>query len=323
MKIVNDLVDLVRLNAGRLKIDPRPMQMCKVTRMALELARPAALARGVDIVAHLDGGTCALRGDPERLQQVVANLVANAIKFTPSSGRVTVCLRELERDIELSVEDTGKGIEPAALPYVFDRFFQGDSASPRQWSGLGLGLTLVREIVTLHGGALSVHSDGPGKGARFVVRLPAVRARAVVVEEAAVGGSERCAQQDGQLLQGLAILVVDDDLEARTVVAESLRLEGAQVTVVDSAAGAYDLMQRAPFHVLATDISMPGEDGYSLVRRLRRLQGDAADTVAIAVTSFASRDDVAQLREAGFDAHVAKPVDFDSFVSLVHRLARP
>jgi signal transduction histidine kinase len=323
MKIVDDLLDVVRINTGKLRIEPRPMQLAKVARLALELARPTAAARGIEIVARLDGSSGALRGDPDRLQQVIANLVANAIKFTSPSGRITVSLRELERDIELSVEDTGKGIEPALLPHVFDRFLQGDSASARHWGGLGLGLTLVREIVTLHGGVVSAHSEGPGKGATFVVRLPAARACCGDGEAGETALAGAAAQPHRQSLQGLSILVVDDEPEARTVVEETLRLEGAQVTVADSAAGAYGLLQSRSFDVLVTDICMPEEDGYSLVRRMRRLRSAAARTVAIAVTSCAARDAVATAREAGFDAHFAKPLDFDRFLGLLRHLARP
>jgi signal transduction histidine kinase/CheY-like chemotaxis protein len=324
MKIVNDLLDLVRINTGKLKIEARPMQLARVARLALDLARPSALAKGIELVALLDGGSGQLRGDPDRLQQVVANLVSNAIKFTPSSGRITVSLREVERDIELSVQDTGKGIEPALLPHVFDRFLQGDSTSARHCGGLGLGLTLVRAIVTLHGGRVSVHSEGPGTGATFVVQLPATRPWSGEPEEGEAQLPARAAPHGSQTLTGLSVLVVDDEPDARTVVAETLRLEGAAVTVTDSARTAYEQLQNARFDIVVTDIGMPGEDGYSLVRRMRRLRaGSGPRIVAIAVTGYTSRDDVAAAMDAGFDAHVPKPVEFDSFVSLVRRLARP
>jgi signal transduction histidine kinase len=317
MKIVNDLLDLVRINTGKLKIEPRPMQLAKAARQALDLARPAAAAKGIEIVSALDGAPGQLRGDPDRLQQVAANLISNAIKFTPSDGRITVSVRELERDIELSVQDTGKGIEPALLPHVFDHLSQGDGASARHWGGLGLGLTLVREIVSLHGGRVSAHSEGPGTGATFVVHLPGARSGGSETGEEGAAG----VAQGSQTLQGLSILVVDDVPDARQVLAETLRLEGARVTVTDSARSAYEQLLHMPFDVMVTDIGMPEEDGYSLVRRMRNLRGATARTVAIAVTSYTSKDDVTAAMEAGFDAHVPKPVDFDAFVALVRRLA--
>jgi len=319
LKIVNDLLDLGRISTGKLKIESRPMQLAKVAGLALELARPAAVAKGIEICTCFEGGAGQLRGDPDRLQQVVANLLSNAIKFTPSAGRITLSVREVDRFIELSVHDTGKGIAPELLPHVFDRFRQGDSSSTGQAGGLGLGLTLVREIVTLHGGSVSAHSDGPGTGAAFVVRLPAASAWGSGAEERDLNGAARSAARAS--LQGLSILVVDDEMDARTVVAETLRLEGAQVIVTDCAAAAFERLKAAHFDVVVTDIGMPGEDGYSLVRRLRSLPASRR-MLAIAVTGYASKSDVAAALDAGFDLHVPKPVDFDTFVSMIRRLAR-
>ncbi|MDB6089369.1 MAG: sensor hybrid histidine kinase [Gammaproteobacteria bacterium] len=319
LKMVNDLLDLGRVGTGKLKIETRAAQLAKVVSLALDLARPAAAAKGIEIVADLAPGTGQLRGDPDRLQQVVANLLSNAVKFTSSGGRITVVLRDVETFTELAIADTGQGIAPELLPHVFDRFRQGDTSSTRHSGGLGLGLTLVREIVTLHGGSVSASSEGMGAGAVFVVRLPTIRA-GQSVDKAGAGNGE-----SGSLLHsldGLSILVVDDEMDARTVVAETLRLEGARVTVTDSAGSAFQHLQAvgAHFDILVTDVGMPDEDGYSLVRKVRALQ-TGRHMLAIAVTGYASKGDVAAAIAAGFDLHVPKPVDFDTFVPMVRRLA--
>jgi signal transduction histidine kinase len=320
LKMVNDLLDLGRISTGKLKIEPRPMQLAKVAGIAVDLARPTAVAKGIEVVARFEPGAGALRGDPDRLQQVVANLLSNALKFTPSAGRITVSLREVDRFIELSVQDTGKGIKRELLPHVFDRFRQGDTSSSRHVGGLGLGLTLVREIVTLHGGSVSAHSDGPSTGATFLVRLPAASGWGGSTEERDPTGTPRAAMPES--LKGLSILVVDDEPDARTVVAETLRLEGAKVVVTESACAAYEQLRSSHFDIVVTDIGMPDEDGYSFMRRLRTLR-TGHRVLAIAVTGYASKSDVAAAMDAGFDAHVPKPVDFDAFVPMVRRLARP
>jgi signal transduction histidine kinase len=316
LKMVNDLLDLGRLGTGKLKIDLRPTQLARVVRLAVDLARPAAAAKGIGVTIQIAPGSGQTRGDPDRLQQVVANLLSNALKFTSAGGHVSVTLEDLDGVAELTVKDSGQGIAADLLPHVFDRFRQGDSSSTRHSGGLGLGLTLVREIVQLHNGSVSASSDGPGRGATFVVKLPATPTWSIISEGR--GGEESAPLS----LNGLSILVVDDEMDARTVVAETLRLEGARVTVTDSAGSAYKHLQAAGAHfdIVVTDIGMPDEDGYSLVRKLRALK-DGRHMLAIAVTGYASKGDVAAAFEAGFDLHVPKPVDFDTFVPMVRRLA--
>jgi signal transduction histidine kinase/ActR/RegA family two-component response regulator len=323
LKVVNDLLDLARVSTGKLKVEQRPMQLARAARMAIEVVRPAAAAKGVEIETRFSPGAGELCADPERMQQAIGNLLANAVKFTDSGGRITVGLRDDGGFTELTVADTGQGIAPERLAHVFDRSRQAAHSSTRQSTGLGLGLTLVREIVALHGGSVAAESAGHGTGATFRVRLPVPAARPATPEASAqAGGAEHEGTQRGRTLEGLSILVVDDELEARTVVAEMLRLEGAAVTVTDSARAALRQLQAhgTHFDIIVTDIGMPAEDGYSLVRKLRSSQA-GRKMLAIAVTGFASRGDVAAAMSAGFDLHVPKPVDFDSFVPLVRRLA--
>jgi len=316
LKMVNDLLDLGRLGTGKLRIESRPTQLARVVRLAIDLARPTAAVKGIGLTTQVAPGSGQMCGDAERLQQVVANLLSNALKFTAAGGHIRVGLQDANGVAELTVKDTGQGIAAELLPHVFDRFRQGDSSSTRHSGGLGLGLTLVREIVQLHGGSVSVSSEGPGCGATFVVKLPTTRGWPANPEE---GNGEVSAPLS---LDGLSVLVVDDEMDARTVVAETLRLEGARVTVTDSAGSAFKHLQAvgAHFDIVVTDIGMPDEDGYSLVRKLRALE-DGRHTLAIAVTGYASKGDVAAAMAAGFDLHVPKPVDFDTFVPMVRRLA--
>jgi signal transduction histidine kinase/ActR/RegA family two-component response regulator len=324
LKLVNDLLDLGRLGTGKLRITPRTMKLSAVAGAAVDGIRPAASAKQIDVRTQFSSATSEVHGDPDRLQQVISNLLSNAMKFTPAGGRIDVSVGAVDDIVELCVTDTGQGIAPELLPHVFDRFRQGDDTPATQRAGgLGLGLTLVREIVALHGGTVSASSEGPGKGSSFRVRLPsAAFANTVPAAGTAEINGDASANGAARALEGLSILVVDDEADARTVVAETLRLEGARVTVSDSAGSALDRLcaPGARYDVIVTDIGMPEEDGYSLVRKLRALSnGDRM--VAIAVTGFASRTDVEAAIDAGFDLHVPKPVDFESFVPIIRRLS--
>ncbi len=319
LKMVNDLLDFGRIGTGKLRITLRPAKLSLLAAMALEAARPAAEAKGLLLVLE-PGGNGLIVGDPDRLMQVISNLLSNATKFTPRGGRIVLRVREAGENVELSISDTGQGIKPDLLPHVFDRFTQGDSSTTRNTGGLGLGLTLVREIVALHGGRVSAHSDGVDQGATFTVALPAAQAEP---EHGSSdnGGSTRAQDARPRRLVGLSILVVDDEADARAVVAETLRLEGASVTVGDCVRAALEHLREPERHfdVVVTDIGMPEEDGYSLVRKLRRLPV-GEKLIAIALTGYAARNDIEAAIDAGFDLHVPKPVDFDSFVPLIRRL---
>jgi CheY-like chemotaxis protein len=318
LKMVNDLLDLGRIGTGKLRITPRQMRLATLIGVAVDAIRPAAAAKGIDVAVAADGPRTQIFGDPDRLSQVIGNLLSNAIKFTPRGGRITVQLSEAEGRAVLSVSDTGQGISADLLPHIFDRFRQGDSSTTRGAGGLGLGLTLVREIIALHGGTVSASSEGHDRGSVFVITLPAAR----LDHETASEKPRRANVPRSEHLTGLSILVVDDEADTRAVVAETLRLEGAHVTIGDSVKAALDHL-RAPgarFDVVVTDIGMPKEDGYSLVRRLRRLT-EGERVVVIALTGYASPADIEAAIDAGFDLHVPKPVDFDSFVPIIRRLA--
>jgi signal transduction histidine kinase/ActR/RegA family two-component response regulator len=313
LRIVNEVLDLAHMGVGKFRIDARAMKLAMIAAIAIEGASAAAQAKDIEITADLAATSGAINGDSERLRQVVAHLLSNAVKFTPVGGKIHIWLRRAENDFELGVADSGCGIPPERLPHVFDRAHDGDRCA----GSLGVGLALAREIVRLHGGTLQLSSDGRDRGATVVVRLPT---RTV----AAVAGASTPALDAAapRPLSGLGILVVDDEPDARAVVAELLRLQGAEVAVSDSAASAYEKLSAkgASFDVVVTDIGMPFEDGYSLVRRLRALQSGNR-VVAIALTGLASTHDAATAIAAGFDLHVAKPVDFERFVPMICRLS--
>lgn len=320
LKMVNDLLDFGRIGTGKLRITPRRMTLGPIVAASVDAVRPEATVKGIELVTDLVRLSGMISGDPDRLTQVAGNLLSNAVKFTPAGGRITVRLREAAGRAELSVIDTGRGIAADLLPHIFDRFQQGDSSTTRRDGGLGLGLTLVREIVSLHGGTVAAASGGLDRGSTFVVRLPIAGAGSSTT----LDGCPRVQRSAGrQQLAGLSVLVVDDEADARSVVAEALRLDGARVTPVGSAreALAQLLACGASFDCVVTDIGMPGEDGYSLVRKLRALES-RKHVIAIALTGYATHGDVVEAIDAGFDLHIPKPVDFDSFVPIIRRLAK-
>ncbi|MGE3706579.1 MAG: ATP-binding protein [Vicinamibacterales bacterium] len=313
-RLVNDLLDISRIIAGRLQLERQVIAFIDPIQAALEEVRPAADRKGVALDTSLDADVL-VRGDAVRLQQIVSNLATNAIKFTATGGRVLIRLASTDGQAELSVSDTGVGISPEFLPYVFDRFRQADSGPTRTHGGLGLGLAIVRHLVRLHGGSVQAFSGGHGKGATFVIQLPVADASQPVVRTAP---PERPAK--AVRLDGLTVLLVEDDDETRSVV--SAILEDAGATVV-TAAGAEDgrraLLSGRPA-VIVSDIAMPDEDGYAFMRSLR-----ASDihVPAIALTAYARREDAAEAFSAGFQLHIPKPVNRSVLVSAIASLAGP
>jgi signal transduction histidine kinase/ActR/RegA family two-component response regulator len=314
--IVNDLLDLGRMGVGKFAIDARPMRLASVAAGALEGASAAAQSKDITITADLAATTGEMHGDMERLRQVMAHLLCNAIKFTPGGGRVRVWLQREGSMLELAVADTGQGIAPEVLPHLFDRRAVESLTDSHHLHGLGVGLLLAREIVTQHGGTLQVESEGIGQGTTVRVRLPARQGAAASAPE----GAAHVAPDAPRRLAGLRMLLVDDEPDARAVVAELLQLEGAQVCVCESAALAYEKLTapNTSFDALVSDVGMPHEDGYSLVRRLR---AGGNRILAVALTGLASSQDALAAREAGFNLHVPKPIDIDRFVAALSVLA--
>jgi PAS domain S-box-containing protein len=300
-RLIDDLIDLSRINAGRMRLDFERMDINAVVEAALETVRPAATAKSVTIVSTLDPSIEPIDGAPDRLQQVVWNLLMNSVKFTPSGGRIEVSSQRTSDSLVLVVRDTGQGIEAGMLPHVFEAFRQADSSSTRAQGGLGLGLTLVRRLVELHGGTVTAESGGKDQGATFTVSLPLPEsARTVKV----------LAGPSTPSLQGVRVLVVDDDEEFLDLSSMTLRRAGADVRTASSAARAQELIEFWRPSVLLTDLAMPGEDGFMLVNILRTgVSKERMDLAMIAMTAYGTSETRARAVRAGFDLYLTKPID--------------
>jgi signal transduction histidine kinase/ActR/RegA family two-component response regulator len=303
-QLIDDLLDASRIIAGKLTFEMRPIDLRAVIEAAADAASPAAEGKGLALERDIVGALPPVSGDPGRLQQVVGNLLANAVKFTPEGGRVRVSLEHVGAVARVRVSDTGSGIEPQVLPFIFERFRQADSTSTRKQKGLGLGLAIARHLVELHGGTIEAASAGEGKGATFTVSLPLI-----LSEPAAVARAEERASPSATL-EGITVLVVDDEEDAREAMTVLLGQAGARVFSVPSAAEALETMARTRPDVLLSDIAMPGEDGYALIRRVRSLPVEqGARTPAAALTAYATLEDRAKALRSGYDEHIPKPVD--------------
>ncbi len=319
-QLIDDLLDVSRIISGKLRLEVDTVELASVVAAALEAVRPAAEAKTLVVDCALDPMVGPVAGDPGRLQQVVWNLLANAIKFTPRGGRVRVALDGDGSLARIVVSDTGKGVSPDFLPYIFDRFRQADSTTTRRHGGLGLGLAIVRHLVELHGGTVGVESAGDGCGATFTVCLPIA-----AVRHGDHGRPRFPAEQAPErlpVLEGLCVLVVDDQADARESVTAVLEERGAHVVVVASAAEALEAIERYRPQVLVSDIGMPGEDGYELIRKVRALRPEEGGRIpAAALTAYARIEDRAQALQAGYQIHVPKPVDPAALIAVVARLA--
>jgi PAS domain S-box-containing protein len=319
VQLIEDLLDLSRIMSGRIRLDVQRLVLSDVVESAIQSMEPAAQLKGVRLQRVLDPVPGLISGDPARLQQVVWNLLSNAIKFTPKGGRVQVTLERVNSHLELSVSDTGIGIAPEYLPYVFDRFSQQDSSSTRSHSGLGLGLAIAKQLVELHGGALRAKSAGEGRGATFIIDLPLK----VMQEEAPLERfhpTHFSANEEHALLPSLSgthVLVVDDESDARELIQRVLEDRGATVTVASSAEDALRLLQTCQPDVLLSDIGMPGMDGYQLMRRIRAGEGKGRRIAAVALTAFARAEDRKKALLAGYQSHLAKPFDLAELVIVV------
>jgi len=289
--------------SGRLRLNVSTLELAPIIEIAVETVRPAAEAKGLKLLSSIDSKIPRILGDPDRLQQVVWNLLSNAIKFTPTGGQVEVRVRTLNRHVEISVSDTGQGISTEFLPHVFDRFRQADSSTTRLHGGLGLGLAIVHHLVELHGGTVRADSAGEGAGSTFTVQLqPAVAHRPAALGED-VG---RATSENAPNLKGLTILVVDDEPDAREIISAMLEQYGADVKSAASVSQAFDILLHGSPHVLVSDIGMPENDGYDLIRQVR---SRGIQIPAIAVTAHAMSEDRLKALSAGYQVHVAKPVD--------------
>ncbi len=311
-QLIDDLLDMNRIASGKVQLDIQPVDPLRFIEAALETVRPAAESKGLTIDCDPCQATEPIRGDVNRLQQVISNLLSNAIKFTPRGGRVSVSLRRLERMLEIKVSDTGIGIPAEFVAHVFERFRQADASTTRQYGGLGLGLSIVKNLVELHGGRVYAASGGPGQGATFSVHLPLAPAPAdgAAVHAGPSGAAPVATSFTTQDLSGLTVLVVDDDDDGRELVRWVLSECRAQVLVAANAQQAMEQLLSGRPHVLVSDIGMPQSDGFALLRRVRALPADQGGHVpAVALTAFARPEDRARALHAGFAAHLTKPLN--------------
>ncbi len=316
-QIIDDILDVSRIITGNLYLDLHPIELAPVIEAAVNVVRPTAEAKGVVIDTILDSALAVVSGDANRLQQVIWNLLSNAIKFTPGNGRVTVSLSLVGVDVHITVTDTGRGISNDFLPFVFDRFRQADSTTTRQHGGLGLGLAIARHIVEIHGGSISAKSEGEGRGATFTVELPLLDAMNRARSEHDLDVS---ALRDGTSLTGLHILLVDDDDDALEVMTAALKGKNAQVTAVSSANEALEALKVLHPDVLVSDIAMPEQDGYELIKKVRALDLSAANQIpAVAITAYAKEEDRTRAFASGFQCFLAKPIEP---AELIHAVAQ-
>jgi len=317
-ELIEDLLDISRIVTGKVRLRLRPIAVTPIVAAAVESLRPNAEAKGIELRTPFTTAILTMCADAQRLQQIVWNLVSNAIKFTPPKGHIDIELTKDDRQIHLSVRDTGIGITPEFLPHVFERFRQADNSTTRPHSGLGLGLAIVRHLVELHGGSIEVFSDGRDCGALFLIHFPLAPAASVDSPVALVAGGAL----PSVALQGMRLLVVDDDPGTRELLTEALSAAGANVISADSAAEGLRLLAADGADLLISDIAMPGEDGLALIRQVRALPGEVARIPAVALTAFARSDDRTRAIEAGYQMHLAKPVELTDLQAAVAELVR-
>ncbi|MCA1594149.1 MAG: response regulator, partial [Acidobacteria bacterium] len=323
-QLIDDLLDVSRIITGKLRLDVRQIDPHSFIESAIEALHPAAEAKNVRVQKVMDTGIVSVAGDPGRLQQVVWNLLSNAIKFTPKGGRVQVRLERVNSHIEIAVSDTGAGIKPEFLPHVFERFRQADQATTRQYGGLGLGLAIVRHLVELHGGTVQAESEGEGQGATFIVKLPVIPVyqKDDPVERVHPAAREALPSFNcPERLDGLRVLVVDDEADTRELLKFGISQCGAEVTTVASAREALEAIEKARPEVLISDIGMPEEDGYELIKKVRALPAGSGGRIpAIALTAYARTEDRLRALRAGYQMHITKPVELAELIAIMASL---
>ena len=322
-QLMDDALEVSRIISGKLRLDIKPCDLASVIYAAIDVVRAAADAKEIELSAIIDPDVSSFSCDDVRMQQVVWNLLSNAIKFTPKGGHVGVTLDREDSHARIVVIDDGPGINRELLPYVFDRFRQAEGSTRRNLGGLGLGLSIVKHIVELHGGSVEANSDGDGHGATFIVRLPipAVRISTAPPSDGPADTEERRGERVAMRLDGLRILVVDDEADGRRLVDKVLAEVGASIITAQSVPEAMAALEIEPPHVLVSDLGIPDEDGFDLIRRVRDAGYTSQQLPAVALTAFANKDHADRALQCGFQIHVRKPVDADELITVVARLA--
>ena len=333
--IIDELLDVSRIVTGKLKLETKPVELAGVIESAIDAIRPAAEAKEIEIVTSLDRSAGLVNGEAVRLQQVIWNLLSNAVKFTPKQGRLEVELKTAGTNAKVVIKDSGEGIEPEFLPFIFDRFRQADSSAKRVHGGLGLGLSIVHSLVEMHEGEIHAASDGKGKGATFTLTLP-IMALSDSEDETTKpletkfpafqlnqnGDDPTSSEPHSDLLSGLKVLTVDDQQDTRELIALALGRYGAEVRSSDSASNALELIKDWKPHVVVSDIGLPEMDGYDFLRRLREIEGDGERIPAIAVTGYAGALDESKALNAGYAVHLSKPIELSALATAIAKVSR-
>jgi CheY-like chemotaxis protein len=309
-------LDALRLATGKLHVKPQPADLTEICQSAVDAVRVTAESKGIELQTKIPDSRVEVWADPTRVRQVLWNLLTNALKFTPQGGRVEVKIDVADSEISLSVRDTGEGIDPTFLPYIFERFRQADSSSSRKHGGLGLGLSIVRYLVETHGGDVKARSEGKGKGSEFIVTLP----RPNIQSEAAAQTAKAEHSMPRQSLKGMKVLVVDDSPDLLTLVDYVLRAQGANVTTAGSASEGLLAFQTVRPRMVLSDVAMPDQDGYDLIHQIRAMEKEGPHVPAIALTAYAREDEKQRALEAGFHMHVSKPLQPEQLVSAIVEL---
>jgi CheY-like chemotaxis protein len=317
-QLIEDLLDMSRVVTGHLRLDVRRVELPSVIHAAVDAVRPACEAKELTVGLDLDASVGPISGDPDRLQQIVWNLLTNSVKFTEKGGRIDISLKAEGSDAVLRVKDTGIGMSAELLPHVFERFKQGASSASRAHSGLGIGLALVLHLAEMHGGTVVAHSEGEGKGSSFTLRFPMLGTRAVV-DKPTLGSVDAVASDGKTLLANLNILVIDDDQDARDLISTTLRQAGAAVVAAASVEEALAQARATTPQAIVSDIGLPGSTGYDLIREIRR-RPETAGIPAIALTAFGRVEDREKALAAGFQFHITKPVEPQHLVRLLAQL---
>lgn len=313
-RLIEDLLDMSRITGGKLHLDVQTVWIRQIVEVAIETIKPEADAKNIAIRCALDESAGPIQADSQRLQQVIWNILTNAVKFTPEGGRIDVSVHRGDHSAAIRIADTGMGIDPDFLPHIFDQFRQADSSAARRFGGLGLGLAIVKQLVQLHGGSVSAHSEGKGKGTTFVVQL-----QLMISAQPLHGARNGHGQSDHVDLSGLSVLVIEDDPDTANLLRIMLEHSRANVTLANSGCEALLILDRTVPDVLLSDIGMPGMDGFDLIREIRR---KGIDKPAVAVTAFTRPEDQIKAMDAGFTTHLSKPVEPSALVQLINSLSR-
>ena len=321
-QLIEDLLDMNRIVSGKVRLDVQRMDLASVVEAAVNSIQPAADAKGIRLRKIIDPLAGPIAGDPGRLQQIVWNLLSNAVKFTPKGGKVEVLVERVNSHLEITVNDSGFGIKPEFLPHVFERFRQADASTTRQYGGLGLGLSIVKQLVELHGGNVRAKSAGEGLGATFIVSLPLAAVHGDEKREHPTSRNRPALECEDINLDELRVLVVDDEPDARELIKRVLLQCNAKVTTAASAAEGLKILQAEKPDVIVSDIGMPEKDGYQFIREVRKLSAsDGGRTPAIALTAFARSEDRTRAMLAGYQVHISKPIEPQELIATVGSLA--